>query len=350
MNIIKLSGEKMDENIFDESRDADEVTYEDIKEIEDESIPLLESPDLEKHTGSSTRIQTYEDLVRMMAYRARNGFDSLTAWCGMRNVGKSVGAQHVAKLFQEKFGYKYDLARDTMFKDATVTNIMENIKSRPLTRAIILDEAEKYFYRMDWQSQEQNELIKFISFARIYRKHLFLLLPHFTDMRTSFRNTEITLWIQGLKQGFAAVFMQDTNLFEEDRWHMQENKKIWRKRSKGRNALDPNVQLNILSHTVNYIGDFHFPDLDAEWKKAYTERKLLALTTLNDTENFKTEREKKYYEGFLKLTEKLLIDGVSQSEIAKIAGISLSPISKVAKKLKESKEANMPDILRAGDI
>lgn len=344
-------------SIFDDLNqsegDSDLVTYKDIAEAEEatESTPLLETEEFEKQTGQSGRIETMDDLTRLLAYRARNGYDSLTAWCGIRNIGKSVGAQQIAQLFQGKFSLQYDLKRDTMFKNASVNDIMNNIKSKPLNRIIILDEAERYFYRMDWQSQEQNELIKFISFARIYRKHLFLLLPHFTDMRTSFRNNEITLWIQGLKQGFAVVFMQDTNLFEEDRWHMKENKKTWQRYARGRNVLNPDVQLDILSHTVNYIGDFHFDDLPTEWKEEYQRSKLGALNSegMEVAEDL-SKRQAKYQLAFQKTIPKLLAQGMKPKEIADLTGLSSGSILGYIKKNQLRPEDKPHKVLTVDDI
>lgn len=354
MNTTKRYGEKMsDENPFDEPKEErDEVTYEDIKQFEEESdsVPIMETKEFEKQTGSSTRIGCINDLVNMLAYRARNGYDSVTAWCGMRNVGKSVGAQRVVSAFQEKLGHKYKLKRDTLFKNASLNDIVTNIKSKPLPRGIILDEAEKFFYRMDWQNAEQNELIKFLSFARVYRKHLFLLLPHFTDMRTSFRNSEITLWIQGIKQGFAVVFLQDTNLFEEDRWHMRENKKIWRRMSRGRNVLNPNTQLDILSHTVNYIGDFHFDDLDEEWKQEYLQCKLGAFNDNQEAEQPLGKIENKYRSAFYQTLPYFLEKGMKPKEIEAVTGIPSTTINNIMKRLKLRPEDKLPDILKAGDI
>jgi hypothetical protein len=336
------------ENIFAEQHQP--VNVEDLDEIEEDTTPLLEDTEyMEKETGHSGKIETIDDFVTMLGYRARKGYDSTNAWCGIRNSGKSVGAQIVVSEFQKKMGREFNIKRDTMFKNASVDEVKLNIKSKPLRRGIILDEAENLFYRMDFHSQDQNELIKFLAFARIYEKHLFMLIPYFTDLRTSFRNSEISIWIQNIKQGFAAVFIQDTNIFTEDRWHMKENAKKWEKVSKGQNVLSPNKQLSIISKTVNYIGDFHIPKIDDEWLKEYKRLKLEALN-IDPVEKPAGARERKYYDSFTKLVPLLVKKGYSAQAIAENCNISYSVIQGICKDLQKEQKPITPDILSVGEI
>lgn len=213
-------------------------------------------------------ITKFEEVVELLKERLDNNFDCSVAITGEKGIGKSTLAIQIARAIN---GESFDLRKHVIF-NPEFSELEKAIRIFPPKTALVIDEAIKVTYKLDFMKKEQKEFNKMLTLARKHYKVLLFCIPHFVDMSSFMKKTEIVLWFYILKRGKAFVFVKDQNPFIDDPWHFKENLKIIQKFRK--NIFDLDGLEKGLRHCVNYAGEFSFEKLEGTLEKEYERVKL----------------------------------------------------------------------------
>jgi hypothetical protein len=215
-------------------------------------------------------------LVRQISERLRSNRDYVVVIDGPKGEGKSTLAYHLAKRLSEGFSFEQNYVFRYSYKE-----IESKIYGLPRYSPIVIDEGLKIFYKLDWTSQIQNNLIKLFSTSRKHNKVVFLCLPYFSELRTSFRQNLVNMWIHVVERGEAVLFMPDANPFVTDKWAFADCDKIYRAKAAKIRVSRKEKKYFVFRQLSVYRGEFSFsPMLEAD-EKSYLD--LVRLSELDES-------------------------------------------------------------------
>ena len=265
---------------------------------------------------------TPEMLGKSILSRLENNYDCGIVITGWKGTGKSTLAYHLAKGIDKRF----DIPRNFIF-DPRYEVIRERMHSNGKYYAMIIDEAIRAMYKIDWSNQMQNALVKLLTVSRKENQAYILNIPIFTELRTSFRNNLVNTWIHVYERGRAVVFGRDYSPYTSDVWHIEENNKAWVK-NKDRGAIlnfSVDDELKMLRSSNNYVGDMEFPVMPPEDEKIYLKTYEDTKKDIDDASEF-TGKLKDARNLAVRALRKLHLMGLSRYKIMEISGAAESTL------------------------
>lgn len=232
-----------------EEDDDREATEEDVQAWQEKSAIVLTLPKFNA------------DLDR----RLRRDKDVVVIVTGEKGEGKSTVEYHLC-VFDPNFTFP----RNYIF-DAKPSSVSTRFKKNVKFSRFGMDEAVQSLYKMDYFSNDQNKLIKLLTRARKYNQMLVLCIPDITEVRTSVRKAHVNVWIHVVERGRAMVFIRDKMPMVEDPWHFKHAERLWKKKLETVRAsqMDTEAVVSFLRAHPCYAGEFEFPDMPKDAKKAY---------------------------------------------------------------------------------
>lgn len=120
---------------------------------------------------------------------------------------------------------------------------------------IIADELISMFYKRNWYEDDQKAAVELFNKCR--DRHLPIIggIPNFWDLDGGLLS-RIRFYIYIPYRGVAWVFEQENSPFSVDKWNVNENRKIFRKKK-------------VPYYCPNFVCGFHYDDLEPKEKKEY---------------------------------------------------------------------------------
>lgn len=216
------------------------------------------------------QLQGISFLAKALSKRVRKKWDIVLAITGEEGVGKSTLAIQLARMIDPKFS----INRNIIFAP-NETKVKEKMIELDEYSVIIIDEAVKIFYKLNWQSKMQKFLNILFSLARKERKIVILCIPNFRDLNKFMREHRIRLWVHLIKRGEGVIFMRDWSNWAKDIWWMDENQTIIDKARRYKKLVDfsSKDKLKLLSKARTYVGIVEFDQLDKQIEMEYEEER-----------------------------------------------------------------------------
>ena len=204
---------------------------------------------------------TEDKFIRLIKTLQANDFDVPICITGRERSGKSTLSIRMTKKLIKKIDLEKNIAYRT--KEA-----QEKILAVERGGVVILDEAIRALYKMNFMKSEVKEITQL--FAQIGTKNMvfFLNIPRIWDLSENIRNHRIKFWIHIIGRGHAVVFEPDRSPLVTDPWHRAENYKILKKAFFG-TSMPLDKQLTMLRKTNIYFTDFKFSGLPKELEAKY---------------------------------------------------------------------------------
>jgi energy-coupling factor transporter ATP-binding protein EcfA2 len=263
---------------------------------------------------------SYIQLTSDIKKRLKSNREAVVVIDGNRGEGKSTLAILMAQACNKEH---FDIAKDIIYIPND-TNIKEAINSKPREKVIVIDEAIRAFYKMDFMNSIQNSLMKFFNtHLRKENKCVICCLPAFTSLRREFRDDIVLFRIFVPLRGKAFVFYASQNPMGGDKWGLDVGSKAWLEEFKNKNMLDIeiNKKYEFLRNLPQYVGEFTFPKLDPETEKEY-------LHLVEKSKESIEAMEQDNSVGKLKeISAKLKLEGWTQEKRAALVGKDRTTIS-----------------------
>lgn len=209
-------------------------------------------------------------VASIVKKKLRQKFDYVIAICGdATGIGKSTLAIHLAMRLDPNF----DLLKNIAYlPDANEIN--EKFQALNMYGCLIIDEAIKSMYKLNWAEKTQKMLNEtYMTNRKGHFKCTILCIPRWTDLNFNFRNNKTSMLIFIPTRGLAIVFTRITSNWVVDPWLSEEAWKIERafiEKNKSRleeKDIDFYIKQNEKSPT--FRGFFTFPALDKEVESEY---------------------------------------------------------------------------------
>lgn len=314
--------------------ELDEKEREDLKAIEEEEVEAIE--EIKEEAQAEDDINNIKVFAKLLKQRVKQDFDAVVAVTGEEGVGKSSCAVQIAKRVDRKFSFERN--------EIILPNIhllKEKIMQLPDGSAVVVDEAIKLLYKLQWSSKSQIFLNTLYALARKKRKVTLLCISRFTDLNEFFRNHRVKFWVFIPYRGFAVVFIRDWSPFAKDPWWIDHNQKIIESYMKLKKLKDisKHHKEEILQKCRNFLMTFTYDNLSDEEKKQYAEVvEKYKFETLELAEKAEFEFTKREMTQILKDRERLrnilvfLRDrGVPLKKLCEVAHISASTLRSILK-------------------
>ncbi len=268
--------------------------------------------------------------------RLKQNKDLVVAVCGDEGDGKSTLAMEVAKETDKRFDLERNVLYSPNFKE------MENkIKGLPPYSVIVVDEAIKALYKLNWQTKLAKYTNVLYAVCRKYNQLSIMCMPRFIDFNEYFRRHRIKFWIQvidplSLKKtdGTAVVFAKSKNFFSDDPWYLRESQKRVEAYSKSKRMREVEYSsydwMKVASKSRNYVGALPFHHMDDVMFAHYTElSKKYSSDDIDTLEDKPSARMVMYRDRQKRLLRMLQEQGISQEAIGKRLGVNQRRISKM---------------------
>jgi len=240
-------------------------------------------------------IWSIKEIVEIIKDRQVNEFDSNIAVSGERGNGKSTVINKIFHRFKGFNPWKHQ-----------VYNREEVIKLLKYQQYGLCwdDEAINSGYKRNFQSKEQQELIKILTAYRDNFNVFASAIPNFFSLDKDLRDLYF-IHLHVIERGIAVVHMPlQGRLYSQDRWDAKYNAKIedsWSKRMQ----KDPKFKPPYHKLTT-FRGYLFFNDVTEKQKELY---KKVKRTKRNEAFLTEEERNKGKEESFIKRLYNLLIEG-----------------------------------------
>jgi len=233
-----------------------------------ESKPLTDMEVLENALGISD-VPAYKrfDLTGLGArvqLALNSDWDAVVAITGNEGSGKSHLALQIGKEIDEDFNFVDNVA--FVPDEKQIFNMVTKLKKGSV---ILLDEAVKAFYKLNWNSRMQIMLNELFTLCRSENKATIMCIPSLLDLNKFMRGRRVCMWVHVLKRGKCAVFVRDTNPFQEDPWHFDDVVKKIKKHNINFVRMSMENQLRFLKKLPNYVGVFSFHKLSQKGEDNY---------------------------------------------------------------------------------
>lgn len=264
--------------------------------------------------------------------RVKDDKDLLVCVDGPKGEGKSTFAGQQSMFMDPEFTFKRNYIFTPNFPD-----IKARMYGLPKYTPLTVDEAVKAMYKLDWTSTVQNNLIKLYTESRKKNKVTFFCIPFFSELRTSFRQNLVDIWVHILDRGRAIVFLPDPTPIIEDKWRFKDCQKLWKAKTTYTKTyeLTADKRLELMRELPIYAGEMRFDDFSAEDKTEYlrcvTETEELEESSENALED---SLSKRYRASLLSVIQYLYEEhSLTQTQIAELVKMSLPTVNKMMRQL-----------------
>jgi len=263
---------------------------------------------------------TLQGLAARVQESLKADWDSVIAITGAEGVGKSHLAIILGHLIRDDFSLDKNVA--FVPDEKQIFNLVTGL---PKGSAIVLDEAIKSFYKLNWNSRLQIMLNELFTLCRSENKATILCIPSLLDLNKMMRGRRVCMWIHVVKRGKFVIFTRDSNPYNEDPWHFDETIKKIKKEKINFNRMHSRQQVAFLSKLPNYIGYLYFEKMTNSWSKRYEELKHddrykdMILKMSGDKKGSKVEQKARVK--LINIVTKLRESGKSWENIRDITGM-----------------------------
>lgn len=207
--------------------------------------------------------------------------DAVVAVTGYRGVGKTLLTMLLS------FLYKNSLSWEDLILIPSQDNVKASLDRVGKGHDIILDEAIRSTYKMDFMTGALKYLYQRFQRERKFNRVVWLLQPAFHDFAKGFRDEIINSWIHIYEAGRAIVFSRFDSRYSIDRWMLEEPKKDIAKMVKKGTAFGAEAQIDYDLNLPNAVYYIEFPEaqykelfvksgIEAEYEKRSKEANLTA--------------------------------------------------------------------------
>jgi len=267
-----------------------------------------------------------------------SNFQNILVVSGRTGVGKSTFALRAALEGDPNF----TLEKNVLY-NPNISDVMKAIKELPYGSYIILDEAIKVAYKLEWWSETNRLMDKFFNLCRKERKTIIFCIPNFNDLSKAFR--EMTnLWVHVLERGKGVLLTKDPLFMGRTSWNLERMYKRFQNNLKGRrySEIGSSDLLYLLRRSQHYVGEFDFNKLSAKFEAKYEflrdKEKYKDLELRKPTDK-KTD-EIKVYRYALNLL------GLKQKDIAKLTDVTAQTISYSLNTIEQDKKTKTKRLLQ----
>ena len=248
----------------------------------------------------------------------KKNFQILLAICGTTGVGKSTLAIEIAQDGDPNF----TIEKNVLF-NPSLNEVMKKIKELPYGSYIVLDEAINICYKMEWYSETNRLMGKFLNLCRKERKKIIFCIPNFGDMSKHIREL-MNMWIEVISRGEAIVFVKNP-IVGGQKWQPELMYKHIAKRLRHKRYADITTSdiRYYLRRNQHYLGELKFLKLEAKVEAEY--EFLRDKVKYDGLELINNEKESQVLIRIYRYTLSLI--GFTYEQIGDITGITKQAIS-----------------------
>lgn len=199
-------------------------------------------------------------LTKNMVAHVKDNKDIVCAITGFRGTGKSLLSFLLTFLINKNF----DFDRHVVLLP-TEENIKNRLNALNPYEALVIDEAVRSLYKMDYATSSVKVLYKKFTTDRKFNRIVFLNIPDINSLTFGFRNEILNFWIHMYDVGKAVLLRRNEKVISSDPFEIETLKKYYRN-SKLYTKEDT---VKILSKLPNYVGELHFDE--KSYKKLYVD-------------------------------------------------------------------------------
>ncbi len=266
-----------------------------------------------------------------------DNWDNILTIDGTPGIGKSVLACQIAKAGDPEFTFE----RNVLFSPDFNT-VIKKVRQLPKGSYIVLDEAIKILYKLEWWSEINRLMDKLFNLCRKENKNVILCIPDFTDLSKSFRKLT-KLWIHCVDRGDAHMLCKDPFPGVEDKWHLKKNLKTFNiaTRYKQFSAITNADIRYALKKTRNYVCSITWDDFNPRERAEY--ELLRDKVKYDDIELQKSDSQRLTEIKKLRYTLNWL--GFNYQQIGGLVGISKSALSHMFTEMDEGLKVEVEEYL-----
>jgi len=261
-------------------------------------------------------IKEYKEVAQLIYDRISGPHDCFVCADGEKGAGKSTFFINVAKEVARLAGTSFTINDNMTWKRSELQDwILPGKMQKPERSVIIADEMISVGINREFMNKEQIKLIKIFNMCRNRHLAIFGAIPNFWMLDWALRD--------------AFIF----------RVYFEENQKAYLlKKSphpQRRDSWCPDFDANIpIRHLPTYRCDVRWPKLSAEVEKEYLEIRNKKYVVSQEAEDDVPANVSKAREQRNRLINGLLERGVSQRDIAKIAGLAHNSVHYILERSK----------------
>lgn len=221
------------------------------------------------------RIESLKTIAKNIDKLLISDRDVISVVGGMTGEGKSTFMGKLMIEYEKLHKKKWSFDNITWSREELETWIDgddKGKKQKPEYEAILVDELISLFFKRNWYESPQKGAIELLNKCR--DRHLFIggNIPNFWDLDSSFLSRIRFYFYIPLGRGKAWMFQQEDNPFTNDKWNVNENRKIFRKKKSPYRC-------------PNFVCEIRFDDFTIEEKKKYLQ--------IRNTKRKNTEQQSK---------------------------------------------------------
>lgn len=228
----------------------------------------------------------FKDFAQKLVRRCQKDWDICIAVTGEEGVGKSSFAIQLCRRIGQ-----FRLGRNVLFSPRS-DDIKNMITQLPKYSPVLLDEAIKVLYKMNFSSKVQKVLNQFYTLCRQENQISIFVIPTFNDLSTFYRNHRVKIWIHILERGIGIVFIKDSNplVKRDDCWHLEDTEKLFKKVNF--NMLSRQTKIKWLARNKCFVGTLKFKDLPPNIAEKYKYLKTVKKYEPGEEDKPESERIK----------------------------------------------------------
>lgn len=229
------------------------------------------------------RVEKLTTFAEILHQTLRSDRDVIIGFGGMTGEGKSVAMIQLSKAYSKLSNVPFEMNDMTWSRHELLKWIDGDEKGagkKPEYSISIADELISMFFKRNWYEDSQKEAVELFNKCRDRHQLIMGGIPNFWDLDSGMLS-RIRFYVYIPRRGMMWVFEQENNPFASDKWNVQENRRVYRKKR------DP-------SQCPNFLCEIHYDDLgEREKKKYYDIRNTKRLNT--ELQNKKPPVEKYKY-------------------------------------------------------
>lgn len=279
------------------------------------------------------------ELSKIMKAHVRDNKDLVVAVTGFRGIGKSLFSFVLANLCDPNFTFE----KNVCFIP-TEEKIKTMLNNTPPYETLVIDEAVKGMYKMDFMTSGVKFLYKKFTTDRKFNRIVFLNIPNLEALTAGFRKDIVNLWIHFFEVGWCHVYNRKHMPIGTDVWSEDEIKDI----VSDKKCINPEYQRWKLKKLSNFMFEINFTKENYEtlYVKSGIERIYERLSKEANMEMDKVDEETPEAKERFKMP--FAIQCIHNKEVhkesymsqSKRTGIPLTTLNRIVKSC-ESKPSNI---------